>query len=927
MAEETSSDNPKKINMEATACDQSKVVQIGHLDKLTAEQVNLVIEQIEPVLERFQRIGKAESVGVLKAGNSHISLAHWQGRTKEITQITQYLTDKNTTLIGIEGIGGTGKSMLAAKIYEEIEGFPKRFWADVSNGAIFGDLARQVLTEFGYQVPEEESKLVEALVKCLQSGQYLLIVDNLESLLQPDRQWRSPFYGNFFRAWVEYGSNSSVLVTTRERLELREFNKWLLLQGLKVAEGEALLAELGIRGELEAFVKLVDGHPLLLRLVADLLKDEYPQDPSLKRLADLGLGNLQQLLTNPQVVGQHRLENVGMVLVLDASFERLSDLQKTLLLNVSVYRGAFDKVAAAALILGSSDVEIERELRTLVKRSLLLEKLNEKRQFEFQPVVLEYVQYKAGDQTDAHQRAIYYYLLNAKQKPWQTKDDIKEYLEIFYHWYQLEKYESAFDVLTIFDDFLILRGYYAVQVEAYGQLVAAWQKNGGRENWKYESSLIDLGNAYRSLGQYQQAIKYHSEGLKIAREIGDRQWEGVSLGGLGLDYHRLGQYQRAIEYHSEGLKIAREIGDRRGEGRYLGNLGLTYAFLGQYQRAIEYHSEGLKIAREIGDRQWEGGCLLNLGGAYNFLGQYERGIEFYQQGLDIAREIGDRGAEGRCLGNLGFAYHRLRQYQQAIEFLQQCLEIVKEIGDREAEGNSLDGLGLAYNFLGQYQQAIEYHSKALEIAREIGDCRGENSSLCNLGLAYNLLGQYQQAIEYYSKALEIARKIVSRQGECHSLHGLGMTYVVLGHYQQAIGCLQQGLEIAREIGDLLEEANFLGGLGEVFYSLGQYQQTIEFYQHSLEIARKIGDRQREGHSWYNLALKLENVDRESDAIGAYRNAHKLYQAMGLNADVNNCNKAIERLSQQKTPVAVATYRGFWRWLKLLCMWIRALFGR
>ncbi|MHC5830641.1 MAG: tetratricopeptide repeat protein, partial [Nostoc sp.] len=109
---------------------------------------------------------------------------------------------------------------------------------------------------------------------------------------------------------------------------------------------------------------------------------------------------------------------------------------------------------------GSSAPEIEEELRNLVKRSLLLEKLNGKRRFEFQAVILEYARYKASDQTEAHQRAINYYLLNLKQQPWQTKEDIKEYLEVFHHWYQLENYDTAFDVLRACNDFLILRGYY-----------------------------------------------------------------------------------------------------------------------------------------------------------------------------------------------------------------------------------------------------------------------------------------------------------------------------------------------------------------------------------------------------------------------------------------------------------------------------------
>ncbi|MBD0303743.1 MAG: tetratricopeptide repeat protein, partial [Tolypothrix sp. T3-bin4] len=542
-------------------------------------------------------------------------MAYWQGRKTEIDQINQWLTDKNTFLIGIEGIGGTGKSMLAAKIYDEIEGFPKRFWGDVSNGASFSDLARQVLTEFGFPVPEQEANLVEALVKCLRTGQFLLIIDNLESLLQPDRQWGSLFYGDFFKAWVESGGNSKVLVTTRERPELKGF-EWLTLKGLQVEEGVALLTALGIRGDLGEFVELVDGHPLLLRLVADLLKEEYRQDPDLRRLADLGLGNLRQLLTDPQVEGVHHRENVGMVLVLNASFERLSELQKALLLNISVYRGAVDSTAAVAVLPGNSATEIEGELRNLVKRSLLIEKLNGKQWYEFQPIVLEYARYKAGNQIEAHQRAINYYLLNVKPAPWQTREDIKEYLEIFYQWYQLENYDSAFDVLNFCNYFLSLRGYYTDQVDLYGQLITAWEKTGERENRNYGAALTSLGNAYYSLGQYQQAIKFHQQSLDIAREIGARDGEGVSLMNLGNAYQSLGQYQQAIEFYQQSLQIALEIDDRNGEGTSLINLGNVYLYQGQYQKAIELFQQSLQIALEIDDRNGEGTSLINLGNVY-----------------------------------------------------------------------------------------------------------------------------------------------------------------------------------------------------------------------------------------------------------------------------------------------------------------------
>ncbi|MFK8186530.1 MAG: tetratricopeptide repeat protein [Phormidesmis sp.] len=41
----------------------------------------------------------------------------------------------------------------------------------------------------------------------------------------------------------------------------------------------------------------------------------------------------------------------------------------------------------------------------------------------------------------------------------------------------------------------------------------------------------------------------------MAREIGDRQGEAASLGSLGNAYYSLGQYQQAIDFHQQYLVV------------------------------------------------------------------------------------------------------------------------------------------------------------------------------------------------------------------------------------------------------------------------------------------------------------------------------------------------------------------------------------
>jgi len=120
----------------------------------------------------------------------------------------------------------------------------------------------------------------------------------------------------------------------------------------------------------------------------------------------------------------------------------------------------------------------------------------------------------------------------------------------------------------------------------------------------------NLGNAHWSMGDFYQAISYHTQCLAIAKEVGDRAGEGRAYGSLGNAYESQGDSSKAIEYHAH-LAIAKEVGDRAGEGA-----ACAYQSLGDFSKAIEYHAQDLAIAKEVGNRAGGGRAYGNLGNAY-----------------------------------------------------------------------------------------------------------------------------------------------------------------------------------------------------------------------------------------------------------------------------------------------------------------------
>ncbi|WP_052330968.1 tetratricopeptide repeat protein [Planktothrix agardhii] len=768
--------------------------QVGEQNQQLKQTVEQGFETIIGFFERDQSKIQAISFSL---NTTPPAVMYWQGRERDLAIVNGWLDDENNKLGVIVAIAGMGKSTLAAKVFNDRTDFVDKLWLDLGQRPLFSIVAQGILTQLGKLSPDqlkeiEETRLTEVLIYYLQQQRFLLVLDNLESVLQDEG------YQNFLQHWLGKCHQTEILVTTQVVPNLvQDKPSELALEGLLATEGRQLLQDLDIGGteaELEAFVDQVNGHPLTLRLVAGLLNNgEIGAGATIGDLATLGIADVRELMGRLQ--GFHREELVQLVAVLDASFNRLSEKLQRVLLSLVVLRWGFDGVTATAI---SGETVTDKELRELGKRGFLASET--RGIYTFLPLILEYLKYRVGDLTVEHLKAIEFYQSRFKSRDqWQTVEDVREYLEVFYHWCELGEYETAFDVIYDGDDvdnFLDLRGNNQLLAELYQELV---EHLTDKQDWRYTASLTLLADAYDSLGRYEDAISYHQQSLEIDREIGNRGGVARSLNGLGNAYDSLGRYEDAISYHQQSLEIDREIGNRGGVARSLGNLGIVYKNLGRYEEAISYHQQSLEIDREIGNRGGVAASLGSLGCAYDSLGRYEEAISYHQQSLEIKREIGNRGGVAASLGSLGCAYDSLGRYEEAISYHQQSLEIKREIGNRGGVAKSLGNLGNVYDSLGRYEEAISYQQQSLEIDREIGDRGGVADSLNGLGEVYDALEDYQQALSLYQEALTIATEIKSPQYQAEIWFNFGKTLTKLNRIPDAMGAYRNARQFYQQM--------------------------------------------------------------------------------------------------------------------------------
>ena len=804
------------------------------------------------------------------------NLKRWVDRAEPQADLLKRI-DEQRWLIEIVADSGFGKSLLAAWLYDEVGNkFGRSLWVGFSKVQEFDQFARWVLQEIGYLVDQQKTdeELLSQLVLRLTENRCLLVMDQLEAVwnkknvdsLEAARHEKNvALFERFLQAWQKDGRKSVVLVTTQQ--ELAESCDRLLLTGFSVNEGITFLTQQQITEHTEdgfsQLVQIADGHPLLLNLAASWLKQDAKGE-----ITAASLGFFERLFRSYEGDRAAQVDEIFAAL-----FTALPERLRSLLLNMVVYRDAIGLEMAQAILPDASIAD----LQTLEDRAFLRSLSSEK--WTLHPLMLRSVQQAlrdSGQEREAHQKAIAYFIANIKPSM-ATITDCAEELEIFHHRCELGEYALACQSMDTCVNFLNRRGYYRILLPIYDQLTHDWSlknPNDAEDQRNLGWAWTRLGNLYQDVGQYQAAIAAHEKAQTLFNKISFPHGKAASLGSLSNAYQSLGQYERAIDFSQQSLEIAREIGDRSGEANSLINLGNTHNTVGQYERAIDFSQQSLEIAREIGERSSEAKSLSNLGNSCLSLGQYAWAIDFLQQSLEIEREIGDRSHEAKSFGSLGNVCLSLGQYPRAIDFLQQSLEIEREIGDRSGEANSLISLGSASLSLEQYARAIDFLQQSLEIEREIGDRSGEAKSLNNLGSASLSLGQYARAIDF----------------------------------------LQQSLEIKRDIGDRNGEAKSLVSLGSASLSLGQYARAIEFYQQSLEIAREVGDRCVEGASLLNKAQALAKYEpRRFEALDTLQQARAIYTKLKLDHMVEQCDEAIYNFNQiiateqrQSAPVLPST---------------------
>lgn len=300
-----------------------------------------------------------------------------------------------------------------------------------------------------------------------------------------------------------------------------------------------------------------------------------------------------------------------------------------------------------------------------------------------------------------------------------------------------------------------------------------------------------MGLSFQMLSQYDSAIYYYNEALKIRKGLQDSVGIGTSLNDIGVGYYYQANYEEAIQYFDESAKIKALTGDSVGAAQSLNNTGIMYDIAGDPTNAIKMYLDALGIYESMNNRNMMMGTYQNISLIYKGQGNYEEAINYVNQALDIALDLNDKNALAICYDNLGVIYDSDKEYLKAFEFFQLALKKGEEVGNELSIARSCTNLAVNLEYQNEFELALEYHLRALEIKEKTENLASLAIAQIGIGGLYRKLGKYAKSIEYFSSGLENAKTSGYMQYIQDGHNGLSRSFFAIGNYKNAYYHLEQ----------------------------------------------------------------------------------------------------------------------------------------
>jgi signal transduction histidine kinase len=276
-------------------------------------------------------------------------------------------------------------------------------------------------------------------------------------------------------------------------------------------------------------------------------------------------------------------------------------------------------------------------------------------------------------------------------------------------------------------------------------------------------SLFSQARQFRMNGEFGKSIVAFQECLTLARDKKDTLNAGNALIGIGIINDEEGNFDEALQYYFDALKVYESISNQKKIGGTLKNIGNTYRVLKHYDKAFYFLRQALDVQSKNKDSASVGNVFNDIALVYYDQDSTEKALDVFK--MIIADYDGVINSEVRAdvRNNIGLTYVKMKRYPQALPYYRSALDIMTARKDQYGIALVLGNTGDLYYRLKDYPRALEYHFRNRDIAKQIRSNELLLSTYDNLKKTYQAIGNFERAYEYTGYEMALKDTVYKKQ--------------------------------------------------------------------------------------------------------------------------------------------------------------------
>ena len=619
------------------------------------------------------------------------SLQPFFGREEELERIADALDPESRTWGAlIDGPGGMGKTSLAVRsAYDAADTFDKIVFVslksreldddgvrDLSGFLISGlaELLNELARELGHADISKatEDQRPRMLRNALSGKRILLVLDNLESLLKPERDVVFTFVKRLPPGCKAILTSRGRIGSGAEELILGKFSESAALATLaELAETNPALAKANEQNYLDLY-RETGGNPLLLRWTA----------------GQIGRGSCITLTDAIAYLRSCPEGNDPLEFIFGDLVENFSETETSVLCALT-YFTLPARVQHITELAERSEGDTDRALRSLINRSLVSPS-EELKTFILVPLVADFLR---------------------KKKP----DVVAERGD------RLEKCAYALAVENGYRKYQL----FPVLDAAWPTVSAALPRFLSGDNVRLQTLCSALYRFLDFTGRWDEwlALCRDAESLALsAKDFYNAGWRAYQAAWI---HFRRGQGEEVLACadRAEAHWRKGEISDRE-RTTVLHLRGIGYSLTNDLKQALASYREAVELRRTLDPESEELAAILNdLAHVESQAGDLDSAERNYREALRIVRLLNRREGIATCTINLAKLALVREDWLNAEALAHEGLLLCQEIGRLELTASASEDLASALIRQGKKNEALQHSRRAVEIYTRLGSYR------------------------------------------------------------------------------------------------------------------------------------------------------------------------------------------------------------